>query len=64
MNLKRMNDNGLTFIQWMCAAGKEHLHVWQLTQMYVDAWSVGEDPTDWRAYHIDVAQPTAKDKVG
>lgn len=49
MYLKRTNKEGLTFLEWMAAAGLGSIPVVDLDQKYLDAWSAAEDPTEWRA---------------
>lgn len=40
------NCNGLTYIEWLNAAGKSDTN--GLSLVYHDAWKAGEDPCDWK----------------
>lgn len=48
MNLSEKNKNGLTFIEWMCAAGFGDSQVCDITQHDVDDWRNGVDPAEFR----------------
>jgi hypothetical protein len=43
----RHNREGLTFIEWIHAAGK--LATDRRIMAFYAAWQAGEDPTEWRA---------------
>ena len=40
------NSNGLTYVEWLNAAGKSDDG--GLVIAYHDAWKAGEDPCDWK----------------
>lgn len=42
----RRNDNGLTYREWLAAAGKSDDS--GIVAVYFDAWMAGEDPCDWK----------------
>lgn len=46
-----VNDEGLTFEEWLAAAGVENNSVFSFVPKieHVEAWENGEDPTEWRA---------------
>ncbi len=48
MNLSEKNKDGLTFIEWMCAAGYGNVFVRHITASHVQAWHTGVDPSDYR----------------
>lgn len=47
MNLSEKNKNGLTFIEWMCAAGLGDVFVVNITAEHVKDWRDGVDPTEY-----------------
>lgn len=48
--MPRMNDNGLTFDDWLAAAGRSQSdnHTPIAWVEFICAWEGGEDPCEWK----------------
>lgn len=42
------NGNGLTFTEWLGAAGKDASQQGPIRTIWYSAWEAGEDPCEWK----------------
>ena len=42
------NGNGLTFEEWLAAAGKDASQRGPIRLIWASAWEGGEDPCEWK----------------
>lgn len=42
------NPSGMTFIEWLNAAGKDTNNYGPIRLIWQSAWQAGEDPCEWR----------------